>query len=245
MVKKVKNSRYTPSSSDCSIKPSVLKKSANKSKPNLNEFEQFFDNSKDAVRILNRDFTVRRINRAFAEIASVNQHEVTGKKCWDVFPGPLCHTPDCRLQRILKGEQTIQIEIERMKKDGTIIPCMITASPLIDETGKLTGTIEQFRDITEHRQMEKQVRESEDRYRALIELGTEAGEAIVMLQDIGGKEGIQTFFNDQWPKIIGYTKKELLNTSFFELVHSDDRQASLDRHRQKMAGDERFPVSMK
>jgi PAS domain S-box-containing protein len=35
-------------------------------------------------------------------------------------------------------------------------------------------------------------------------------------------------FNDQWPKMTGYTKEELLGTSFFELVHHSDLQDSLD-----------------
>jgi PAS domain S-box-containing protein len=128
------------------------------------------------------------------------------------------------------------MEIERQKHDGTTIPCVVTSSPLMDEGGHIIGIIEQFRDISEQQQMKKQVKETEDRYKALIELGTEAGEAIVMLQDIDEAEGIQTFFNDQWPKLIGYTKKELLGTSFFKLVHHDDRQASVTRHRQKMSG---------
>jgi PAS domain S-box-containing protein len=213
-----------------------LKRSAPVSHSARSEFEQLAEASTDAIRVINRDFSIHYINRIFSEMTGVAQNNIAGRKCWEVFPSPLCHTSSCRLQRILKGEQTIQVEIERIKKDGTIIPCMVTASPMTGETGKLTGIIEQFRDITAHRQMKKQVEETEDRYRALIELGTEAGEAIIMLQDIDGKEGIQTFFNDQWPKITGYSKQELLNISFFELIHPANRQASIERHRQKMAG---------
>jgi PAS domain S-box-containing protein len=127
------------------------------------------------------------------------------------------------------------VEIERMKKDGTIIPCMATASPLTDGKSKMTGIIEQFRDITAHRQMERKVRETEDRYKALIELGTEAGEAIVMLQDVDGKEGIQTFVNAQWSRITGYPEKELLGRSFFDLLCARDREESIGRHRAKMS----------
>ncbi len=201
-----------------------------------NLYQQSLDSSIDAIRIISKDFTVLRINKAFAEMTGVNSIALIGKKCWEVFPSPLCHTSDCRLQRILTGEKTIRIEIERKKKNGTTIPCVVSASPLIDEMGEPAGIIEQFRDITELRHKEEKIRESEDRYRALIELGTEAGEAIIILQDIDGEEGIQTFFNDQWPKITGYTKKELLGTSFFGLLHPNDRKASIERHRQKMAG---------
>ncbi len=201
-----------------------------------NEIEELLDSSNDAIRAINSDFTIRRINRIFAEITGVNQNEVIGKKCWEIFPSSLCHTPHCRAWRVFNGEQEIKVEIERQRPNGTTIPCLVTTSPLTDNVGNTIGIIEQFRDITEHRQMKKQVNETENRYRALIELGTEAGEAIVMLQNINGKEGIQTFFNNQWPKIIGYTEKELLGTSFFTLVHPDDRQSSLERHRQKMGG---------
>jgi PAS domain S-box-containing protein len=200
------------------------------------EYEQVLDNTTDAIRIINKDFTVRRINRAFAEIVGVNQSDVVGKKCWEVFPGALCHTTDCRLNRVIHGEQTIYEEIERKKKDGTTIACVVTVSPLMDETERLAGIIEQFRDITEHRRMEEQVEESEGRYRSLIELDTEAGEAIVMLQNIDGRDGIQTFFNEQWPRITGYSKEELSSMSFFDLLKTEDRQASIERHRQKIAG---------
>jgi PAS domain S-box-containing protein len=200
------------------------------------EFEQLAEASNDAIRIINKDFTIRYINHAFAEMTGVKQNDVIGRKCWEVFPSPLCHTSDCRLQRILNGERQIKIEIERQKYDDTTIPCIVTTSLLKDNAGNITGVVEQFRDITEIRHKDEEIKESEDRYRALIELGAEAGEAIAMLQDIDGKEGIQTFFNEQWPQITGYTQKDLLGTSFFEIVHPIDRQDSLDRHRQKMSG---------
>jgi PAS domain S-box-containing protein len=128
------------------------------------------------------------------------------------------------------------MEIERHKHDGTSIPCIITTSPLKDTFGNTKSVIEQFRDITEKQQLEEKVEESEDRYRAMIEVGTEAGEAIVMLQDIDGKEGIQTFVSDQWPRMTGYAKEELLGSCFFDFLDMEDRQGSIDRHRSKMSG---------
>jgi PAS domain S-box-containing protein len=57
-----------------------------------------------------------------------------------------------------------------------------------------------------------------------------------MLQDIGGREGIQTFVSDQWLLITGYTREELLDSCFFDLVAESDRHGSIERHRMKMSG---------
>jgi PAS domain S-box-containing protein len=89
---------------NCSIKPSPQTRG---------ELEQFADASNDAVRIINSDYTIRYINKAFAEMTGVNQNDVVGKKCWEVFPSPLCHTPDCRVHRTLDGEQMLTVQIER------------------------------------------------------------------------------------------------------------------------------------
>lgn len=85
-------------------------------------------------------------------------------------------------------------------------------------------------------QLEKELSESEARANALINLGTEAGEGIVMLQDVDGKEAIQTFVNNQWCRIIGYKEEELVGTSLIELESPKDQEISLKRHRLKMTG---------
>jgi PAS domain S-box-containing protein len=224
------NSIYNNKKSNHFVKAGCDRRSAK------SEVEQILEASNDAIRIINSDFTIRRINHVFSSMIKLNQNRIAGKKCWEVFPCSSCHTPKCPLQRIIDGEKNIQAETEYKKRDGSAIYCLVTTFPLIDESNEICGMIEQFRDITEHRQMEKQIKESESRYRALIELGTEVGEAIVMLQDIDGVEGAQTFISDQWPIITGYDKNELLGTSIFDLIHPDDKLACIGRHRQKMAG---------
>ena len=83
---------------------------------------------------------------------------------------------------------------------------------------------------------EEELQESEERNRALLDLGTEVGESVVMLQNTERGEGVQTFVSYMWPHITGYSKEELLGMSFFNLVHPGNRQTSIERHRKKMAG---------
>jgi PAS domain S-box-containing protein len=211
-------------------------KSKQKCSPVRSEIEQIFEASNDFVRIINSDFTIRYINHTFAEMAGVNQDDVVGKKCWEVFPSPLCHTPDCRATRLLNGEEPIRVEIERQNHDGITIPCIVTTSLLKDNDGNITGVVEQFRDITEQRCMKEQVKEFEERYRAMLELGNQLGEGVIIMQDIDDKEGIQIFVNEQWVKMTGYEIKTLLGTCFFDLVLGRDKLTLIEKHRQQIAG---------
>ena len=188
------------------------------------------------IRIIDTHFTVQYINKAFAELSGVIPAQAVGKRCWEVFPSPACHTPNCRLQRILGGESMVRSDMNRGNREGVSIPCAVSAIPLRNPNGELLGIVESFRDITEPSQLRTQIKEVEEEYRALIELSAEMGESIVVLQDIEGIEGIQVFVNDQWPKTTGYKKEELLGMPFFDLLATDERPLSLLRHRRKMAG---------
>jgi PAS domain S-box-containing protein len=200
------------------------------------DFDSLLDCLPQGIRIIGKDHVIQRINTSFSDLTGIRSENAIGKKCWKVFPSPFCQTEDCRLKRIFQGEQIVQSEIMRTKRDGTIVPCVVTAFPLRSRGGEVLGVMESFRDITAQKELQARAEETEDRYRALIELGNEAGEAIVMLQDINGAEGTQTFVSDCWLRITGYSRDELLGTCFFDLVDTADRLSSVERHRLKLTG---------
>ena len=54
-----------------------------------------------------------QFNEGFLRLLSLKREDVVGKKCYDVFRGPLCHTPDCTLNQILKGCERVECDIEK------------------------------------------------------------------------------------------------------------------------------------
>jgi PAS domain S-box-containing protein len=115
------------------------------------------------------------------------------------------------------------------RKDGTPVTVETNSHFYIDEAGKIAGIEGIFRDITERKRNEDVLRKSEEQYQTLVE---NANEAILVVQD-----GIVKFLNGRALESFGYTAKELSSTPIFELIHPEDRDAVIERYRQKIHGD--------
>jgi len=117
------------------------------------ELDQIFNTTADAMFVIDKDFNVLRANETFSLLFGINKDQATGKKCYEVFRGPRCGTPDCALKRILRGEERLEYDVEREDKDGGRITCILTAVPLREPDGELFGIIEDFKDITDRNQL--------------------------------------------------------------------------------------------
>jgi len=121
------------------------------------ELDQIFNVAADAMLVIDKDFNVLRVNETFSRLFGINKDEATGKKCYEVFRGPRCETPDCALKRILSGEERLEYDVEREDKDGGRITCILTPVPLREPDGELFGIIEDFKDITDRNQLQEKL----------------------------------------------------------------------------------------
>ncbi len=168
----------------------------------------------DGISMQDREFRVLYQNQVHKDLLG----ECTGQYCYKAYAESsfLClgcpvalsfndgdvHTLEKAVRR---GEETAYIEIK--------------ASPLKDRSGKVIAGIELVRDVTERKRAEELVRESEDRYKNLVELTTD----VIYISD---REGNQAFMNDAAYKVLGYTPEEVIGKPWTMLVHPDDREKS-------------------
>jgi PAS domain S-box-containing protein len=75
------------------------------------------------------------------------------------------------VERIRRGEAVDHFETVRRRKDGTLVDVSVTVSPIRDHEGTVVGASKIARDITERKTVEATVRDSEERYRTLFDLG--------------------------------------------------------------------------
>jgi PAS domain S-box-containing protein len=94
---------------------------------------------------------------------------------------------------------------------------------------KFLGSLGIIRDITGRKYMEEALRQSEKRYRDIVE---KAGIAI-LIDDVNGKF---RYYNEKFAEIFGYEYEELKNQSIETLVHPDDIKKVMRTHRARLDG---------
>lgn len=131
------------------------------------ELTQIFETSADGMRVVDKDFNMLRANETFCVLAGVKKEEALGRKCYEVFRGPLCHTNGCPLIRILNGENRVECDSEKVRDGGPLVPCIVTATPFCGADGELIGIVEDFKDISERKRTEEELIQSRRQLREL------------------------------------------------------------------------------
>jgi PAS domain S-box-containing protein len=132
-----------------------------------------------------------------------------------VEPGFESFTAKIRLGQVDENEWTL------VRKDGSRFPVTLSATALMDEAGVVTGFVGVLADITQRKQAEERLRESEERFRKSF-VNAPIGLALVSL------EGRWARVNHVLCEMVGYSESELLATDFQTITHPEDLQADLD-----------------
>jgi len=117
---------------------------------------------------------------------------------------------------VIKSSKTIELmELEVKHKDGHIIPIEVSTR-LIKKNGKTEGFVCLIRDITEHKQAEKSLKDSEKRYRTTFE---HTGTAMAIVEE----DSTISLVNSQFEKQSKYPKEEIEGKKrWTEFVHEKD-----------------------
>jgi len=117
--------------------------------------------SSDAIISKNLDSIVTSWNKAAEAVFGYSAGEMIGKSITMLIPSHLQDEEGVILGRIRNGETIKHYETVRQRKDGKIIPISLTVSPILDAHGTIVGASKIARDITDIRNTEEQLRQSQ------------------------------------------------------------------------------------
>jgi len=179
------------------------------------QLDQVFNASVDGMRIISRDFVILKINQVFTDMFGFNAEEITGKKCFEVFYEPECHTRDCMLRRVIKDKKYIRTEVEGKNRYGTKIFYILNSGPIKNRKGEIIGIVESFKDITLQKKTFDNLKASENRFKELFN-NMSSGVAIYEAVN-GGLDFIIKDLNKAAEKIEKIKREKLIGKSVLKV----------------------------
>ncbi|MBI5076455.1 MAG: PAS domain S-box protein [Nitrospirae bacterium] len=118
------------------------------------EWVSTFDSITDMIALIDRDFTITRVNKAFAHHYGMIPQEVLGRKCYELVHSHGSPIATCPHTETMQQHQTATTEIY---DDKTQRIFRTTTFPYFSPQGELVGSIHVSRDITREREKELQL----------------------------------------------------------------------------------------
>jgi PAS domain S-box-containing protein len=165
------------------------------------------------------------------DILGYEPEEVLGKTPFDLMPPEEAQRVAGVFGPLLSTQQPlVTLENINLHKDGHPVMLETSGLPFYDAQGQFKGYRGTDRDITERRQAEQALRDSEARYSAVV---TQAKDGVVIIQD-----NILQFVNEAMADMLGYTPVEMENTPIINYIAPDSRALIVNRIKARMSGQE-------
>ena len=197
------------------------------------------DSSLDMICASDKDGFITEFNLAAQRTFGYAPEEVIGKHVSMLYA-----IPDERIkvsEELIATKGSFAGEIQNIKKNGERFTAYLSASVLVNESGEVIGAMGVSRDITALKKAERELKLSEEKYRAIY------NQAYIGIARVGLRNSEFIEVNERLCDILGYSREELLKMSTWDITHPEDifpnlpdRRDFLDKKQDKLSTEKRY-----
>jgi two-component system cell cycle sensor histidine kinase/response regulator CckA len=178
----------------------------------------------EGIWVVDADSRTTFVNRRMEEMLGYEPGEMAGKHITDFLDGEGRSGYAARLERRRQGLAE-QSDVRLQRKDGSDLWTVLKSTPLLDDHGRYTGTLGMLTDITDRVKGDRDLRQSESNFRALIE--QLPGHVFVH------RDAVLLYANPSIVSWLGYgSLQEIVGRTVFDtFVHPDERARVEERIR--------------
>ena len=238
VAKKLSEKCTSSVAKDCFTTDSSSNIQINRTKFNANRipsklFRDIINTTDEGFFVTDYEGKFLDVNKAYCKMIGYTKKELLSMAIYDIDIKYISNDKNKSKRKFFKERnETISFNkrqyffVKQRCKNGRIIDISANITQ-IDTYG---GIVFHFnRDVTEEISLQKSLKESEELYRSLIELGGNVGDAVVMLGNTEPDKGKQVFVSNKWADITGYSKEELADKSFYDIVCPIDEDVSTNK----------------
>jgi PAS domain S-box-containing protein len=203
------------------------------------EWRTTFDSINDWVSIHDRDLKFVRVNKSLANAFKKKPAEIIGKPCYQLLHREGKPMPDCPHAKALKSKKPEKGEFRLHNPD---IYAEVSVSPIFDDAGDVIATVHITKDITERRQAEAALQQSEEKFSKAFRSSPD----MVVITTV--KDGRFIEVNDGFTRVTGYTHEEVIGHSSDEInfwAKVEDRNRMLQILKEQGRVSEEFDFRIK
>jgi len=185
------------------------------------------ENTEDIVFSLDERKKFTYVNRKWKNVFRYREEEIERLTIYDILPEDQVDFCEFVMKEVREGKE-IKVDTVFLAKNGKRIEVegSITGKR---ENGKFKGCLGIFRDVTYRKELERKLRESEERFRTIAE---ESLPGIFVIQDRRFK-----YINKTVQVVTGYSRDELLKIDPFSLVAEEYKSSAIKAYERALKGE--------
>lgn len=172
-------------------------------------YRNIVETATEGIWIGNTNGITIYINKRMSEMLGYSPEEVIGRKWFDFMDEEAIAVSKANIEQRKKGIKNTY-EQKYIRKDGTILWTLVSATPLRDKNGQVTSTMGMLADITERKKAEEELKKSEERFRSTLDSMIEGAQII-------GFDWRFIYINDVADEHNRRPKEELLGNRYMDI----------------------------